>query len=424
MNHTAEGGADGPTIHFKGLGNDIYYHLDPDDPARYRDFTGCGNSLNANHPIVTQYLRQCVEYWVREMHIDGLRFDLASVLARGEDGEVMEHAPVLWGIEFSEVTAGTKLIAEAWDTAGADLVGDFPGFRWAQWNGHFRDVVRRFVRGDEGVVAELATRIAGSSDLFNDNGGLPTNSVNYVTCHDGFTLHDLVAYNEKHNEANGEDNRDGHNANFSWNCGHEGPTEDPEIVGLRRRQARNHLAILLLSQGIPMLLSGDEVLRTQGGNNNAYCQDNALAWFDWDLLVENADMLRFTRELIALRRRHASLRRGRFFPAESGAGGSAIEWHGTELNQPEWQNASSRVVAFTLAPGAEGEPGLHVMLNMSDEECRMAVPAPNGADAWCLAVDTALESPRDILPPGAQTQFDGGRYALVAHSVVVLEGRV
>ncbi len=320
FNHTAEGGPDGPTISFKGLGNEIFYHLDPEDRRRYRDYTGCGNTVNCNHPLVARFLMDSLQYWVREMHVDGFRFDLASALGRGEDGNPQYHAPILWGIELSPVLFRTHLIAEAWDAEGLYQVGDFPGFRWAEWNGRYRDLVRAFVRGDPGLIPELATRIAGSSDLYEPDGRLPRNSVNFITCHDGFTLHDLVAYNAKHNEANGEGNRDGDSHNLSWNCGVEGPTDDPAILSLRRRQAMNLIAILMLSQGVPMLLGGDEVLRTQGGNNNSYCQNNPLSWFDWSLVEANREMLAFVRNIVAFRRRHPSLTRERFLTGTSANG--------------------------------------------------------------------------------------------------------
>jgi glycogen operon protein len=425
FNHTAEGGADGPTIHFRGIGNETFYHLDAKDRRVYRDFTGCGNTLNCNHPVVASFLLQCLEFWVREMHVDGFRLDLASVLARGEDGQPMEHPPVLWSIEFSSTLARTRLIAEAWDAAGLYQLGNFPGFRWAEWNGDYRDVVRRFVRGEEGLVAQLASRIGGSSDLFGD-GGLPVNSINFITCHDGFALHDLVSYNGKHNEANGEDNRDGINENYSWNCGIEGPTADPSVTALRRRQARNFMAILLLSQGAPMLLAGDEVLRSQNGNNNAYCQDNATSWFDWSRLTSEHDMLRFTREMIALRRRHPSLRRRRFLTGADGSGLRGlpdIRWHGSALDCPGWKDQGSRCLAFTLAAREPEEPELHVMMNMHAEAVSMMVPSVAGRD-WWRAVDTAQPPPQDIAPPHEQLRARGNSYAVAGRSVVVLEARV
>jgi glycogen operon protein len=425
FNHTAEGGEDGPVISFKGLGNEIFYHLDAEDRRRYRDYSGTGNTVNCNHPLVARFIVQCLEYWVREMHVDGFRFDLASVLARGEDGRPMYHAPVLWNIEFSVALAHTRLIAEAWDAAGLYQVGDFPGFRWAEWNGRYRDAVRRFVRGDADVLGEVASRIAGSSDLYGEAGRLPINGINYVTCHDGFTLADLVSYDRRHNEANGEANRDGMTENFSWNCGVEGPTDAPEILALRRRLARNHLAILMLSQGVPMLLAGDEMLRTQRGNNNAWCQDNETGWIDWSLAARNADFLRYTRELIRLRRRHRALRRSRFLTGRPRTGADAlpdIRWSAADGSAPEWSGAG-RFLAFTLAAREAGEPHLHVILNMSTEPCEAVLPAIDGL-AWRRAIDTSLAAPDDIAPPEQQAKVDGTRYEAAARTVVVLEAWV
>ncbi len=423
FNHTSEGGAGGPIINFKGIGSSVFYHLDHNDMSVFRDYTGCGNTVNANHPVVATFIISCLEYWVREMHVDGFRFDLASALARGENGEPMHDSPVLWGIELSETLAGSKLIAEAWDAAGLYQVGGFPGYRWAEWNGRYRDVVRRFVRGDKGITAELATRIGGSSDFYQPQGGMPINSINFVTCHDGFTLNDLFSYNEKHNEANGEDNRDGHNDNLSWNCGAEGQTRDPVILALRKQQAKNTIAILLLSQGVPMLLSGDEVLNTQRGNNNGYCQDNELTWFDWRLTEVHADMLRFVRTMSALRRRHPSLMRRRFLTGNSINGRSMpdITWHGISLGKPDWQDTNSQVLGFTLAAVDENEADLHVMFNMSAKEVEMDVPTVD-ARCWKRAVDTGLVSPDDISPADEQIHVDAGRYRLKPRSVVVLEG--
>ena len=423
FNHTAEGGPEGPTISFKGLGNEIFYHLDPADRRLYRDYTGCGNTVNCNHPMVTRFLIDCLQYWVQAMHVDGFRFDLASALARGEDGEPQYHAPFLWSTELSPVLGRAHIIAEAWDAAGLYQVGDFPGYRWAEWNGRYRDVIRGFVRGDKGMIAEVATRIAGSSDLYAHGGRLPINGINFVTCHDGFTLLDLVSYERKHNQANGEDNRDGHDHNLSWNCGAEGETDDQAILDLRRRQARNFLAILMLSQGVPMLLAGDEVLRSQAGNNNCYCQNNALSWLDWGLVQRNRDMLDFTRALIAFRRRHPSLRRERFLTGEPAGDQDIpdIRWHGLELDEPGWDDADSRVLAFTLAGTRAGEPVLHVMLNMGEGAEDFAVPDLPGI-GWALAIDTA-RAPW-VTDPGDEASSALASYPVLDRSVVVLEGRM
>jgi isoamylase len=422
FNHTAEGGADGPTISFKGLGNEIFYHLDPENRSRYRDYTGCGNTVNCNHPMVTHFLIDCLEYWVQEMHVDGFRFDLASALARGEDGNPQYHAPFLWATELSPALGRAYIIAEAWDAAGLYQVGDFPGFRWSEWNGRYRDVIRGFVRGDKGLIGEVATRMSGSSDLYAAAGRLPINSINFVTCHDGFTLADLVSYDHKHNEANGEDNRDGHNHNLSWNCGVEGETDDPAINGLRHRQARNLIAILMLSQGVPMVLAGDEVLHSQRGNNNGYCQNNDIGWLDWDLVERNRDMLDFTRAMIAFRRRHPTLSRQRFLTGEPEGDQDIpdIRWHGRELDEPGWDDPDCRILAFTLAGARAGEPVLHVMLNMGEGVEDFAIPELPGI-GWGLAIDTARD-PSFIDPlDGSSRVVD--RYPVQGRSVVTLEGR-
>jgi glycogen operon protein len=421
FNHTAEGGAAGPTIHFKAIANDVFYHRDAG--GGYRDYTGCGNTVNCNHPLVASFIVNCLEYWADEMGVDGFRFDLASVFARGQDGEVLADPPLPWMIELSRPLIERPLIAEAWDAAGLYHVGAFPGMRWAEWNGRYRDVMRRFVRGEPGITGEVATRLAGSSDLFADDQRSPASSVNFITCHDGFTLADLVAYGEKHNEANGEDNRDGTGDNLSWNCGAEGETDDPEVLALRRRQAKNFMALLFLSQGVPMILAGDEVLRSQRGNNNAYCQDNALSWFDWRLAEANRDMLRFVRELIALRKRHPSLRRSRFLRGRPKPGQSRpdIAWHGERLDEPPWHDGGARTLAFTLAGIASGEGPLHVVLNMSDAGLEVSLPDLPGF-RWRRALDTALASPRDVTPPEEQAAVESDRYLAQPRSVVVLEG--
>ncbi len=422
FNHTAEGGADGPTINFKGLGNAGFYHLDPDDRSRYRDFTGCGNTVNCSHPVICKFLVECLEYWVREMHVDGFRFDLASVLARDQDGNPMYYAPLPWNIEFSDTLAHTTLIAEAWDAGGLYQVGDFPGFRWAEWNGRYRDVVRRFVRGEPGLIGELATRLAGSSDFYEANGRLPINSINFITCHDGFTLHDLVSYEEKHNAANGQDNEDGGDANFSCNYGEEGETDGSEILALRHRQARNFMAILLLSQGVPMLLAGDEILRTQRGNNNCYCQDNELSWLHWEQTEQNRPMLRFVREMIAFRKRHPCLLRKRFLTGKPAAEGrlADITWHGREPGKPLWDDPQAQMLGFTLSRDKEWEEDVHVILNMSERSAAFTLPGIDGR-RWCRTVDTWQEPPDDICTPSGRRPVDGSEYLVRPRSVAVFE---
>ncbi|MCG7400920.1 MULTISPECIES: glycogen debranching protein GlgX [Caballeronia] len=424
FNHTSEAGNNGPLIHFKVFANDAFYQSDPNDSRRYLDYTGCGNTVNCNHPLVSAFIMRCLEYWVRELGVDGFRFDLASVFARGEHGELLRTPPLPWAMEASPILARVPLIAEAWDAGGLYHVGTFPGMDWSEWNGRYRDAIRRFVRGEPGVVGEVCTRIAGSADLYEDDGRLPANSINFVTCHDGFTLADLVSYDAKHNEANGEDNRDGSNDNLSWNCGAEGETDDPAIIQLRLRQARNFIAILLLSQGVPMLLAGDELLRSQRGNNNAFCQDNALSWMDWQLSDDARDMLRFTREMIALRKRHASLRRRRFLTGRPANGQTHpdVAWHGERLDAPAWHDPGARFVAFTLAGRAPGEPMLHIVLNMNDDAREAALPAVDNS-SWLRVVDTSAESPNDIVPNVETALVARGACRVEARSVVVLQSR-
>ncbi len=421
FNHTAEGNHLGPVICFKGIANDSYYYLVSQDKQYYMDYSGCGNTLDCNHPMVEKLVRECLEFWVRELHVDGFRFDEGSVLSRGPDGSPMIYPPVLWDIELSETLADVKIIAEAWDAAGLYQVGAFPGgCRWAVWNGRYRDDIRRFVRGDGGLVGQVASRIAGSADLFQRFGQNPGNSINFVTAHDGFTLNDLVSYNTKHNEDNGEGNRDGNNDNDSWNCGVEGATDNPAIEALRTRQIKNFAAILLLSQGVPMILAGDEVRRTQRGNNNAYCQDNEISWFDWDLVRQNQDTFRFFKEMIAFRSRHPTVHRSTFFAGKVNERGLLdIAWHGCKLNAPGWFDSSSSMLAFTLG-GFDGDDDVHVMLNMSSQDLDFEMPPVPGRH-WRRAIDTSLPSPQDIALSGDEIDIKpDDHYRVNAHSVVVL----
>ena len=419
FNHTGEGNQNGPTISYRGLANEAYYHLVPQDKQYYMDYSGCGNTFNANHPIVTKYIIEALEYWVTEMHVDGFRFDLGSVLSRGPDGGPMSVPPVLWNIELSRILSETKVIAEAWDAGGLYQVGRFPGERWCEWNGPYRDQVRSFIKGDPGIVGAIATRLGGSADLFGTENELPTNSINFVTCHDGFTLYDLVSYNEKHNEANGEDNRDGNNDNASWNCGVEGPTDDPQIQALRRRQMKNFTVILLLSRGVPMLLGGDEFGRTQGGNNNAYCQDSEISWFDWDLAHKNAEMVRFFANMIALRKRFSTLRHPHFFDGRLNDRGLVdVAWHGCELDHPGWNDPECRVLSFTLG-GFGDDPDLHVILNMHYLDLDFQLPQIEGYQ-WVRLVDTSSPSPDDIADPGSEGIVETNSYHASDRSAVIL----
>lgn len=419
FNHTSEGDHQGPIVCFKGIDNSIYYHLSPQDKQYYVDYSGCGNTVNCNHPIVEKYIVNCLEFWVREMHVDGFRFDEGSILSRGEGGMPMAYPPVVWQIELSGVLADTKIIAEAWDAAGLYQIGYFPGYRWAEWNGKYRDDLRRFVRGDPGLVGVVASRMAGSADVYQSTGHLPINSINFITCHDGFTLNDLVSYNSKHNEANGEGNRDGVDENWSWNYGVEGPAGDPAVETLRERQIKNFFAILMLSQGCPMFVAGDEVRRTQRGNNNAYCQDNAVSWFDWTLGDTHRDVFRFFAQMIAFRKRHPLLHRNRFLTGELNPRGIPdITWHGCTLNRPGWDDPTARALACTLG-GFEGDADLHVMLNMYWAPLDFEIPTVDGR-RWCRAIDTVLPSPIDIAEPGQEVEVSGQTYTVQGQSVVVL----
>jgi isoamylase len=420
FNHTAEGNHLGPQINFKGFDNSSYYYTVPSDRQYYMDYSGCGNTLDCNHPAVEKLIIDTLTYWVKEMHVDGFRFDEGSVLTRGEDGAPMAHPPVIWQIELSEDLLDTKVVAEAWDAAGLYQVGYFPGQRWAEWNGRYRDTIRRFVRGDAGLLGDAANRIAGSSDLYQAAGRAPVNSVNFVTCHDGFTLNDLVSYNAKHNEANGEDNRDGNDDNLSSNYGVEGPSGDAVVESFRSRQVKNFAAVLLVSQGVPMLTMGDETRRSQQGNNNAYCQDNELSWLDWSLAEQNADVLRFFQRMITFRRTHPVLHRRGFFTGQRNERGVLdLTWHGCQLGAPGWDDPGGRALAFTLGALGSEQDDLHVILNMSDDALEFELPELAGR-AWSRAVDTALASPLDIAEPGAEQLVTDPGYLASGHSVVVL----
>jgi glycogen operon protein len=422
FNHTDEGNHQGPTYSFRGIDNRTYYLLVPWALQYYMDYSGCGNTLNCNHPVAAKMIIECLLYWVREAHVDGFRFDEGSILSRGEDGSPAVHPPLVWSIELNESLADTKVIAEAWDAAGLYQIGHFPGDRWAEWNGRYRDDVRRFVRGDPGLVGAIASRLGGSADIYQERGGSPLNSINFVTCHDGFTLRDLVSFNQKHNEANGEDNRDGINDNLSWNCGAEGDSDDPDVNALRERQVRNFMAILLLSRGVPMFVAGDEIFRSQRGNNNAYCQDNEISWIDWTLVDKHSGLLRFCRSMIQFRKLHPALRRDQFFNGSMNDRGlKDVAWHGTKLNCPGWDDANARSLAMTLA-GFGGDSDLHVMFNMFWEKLDFELPVVPGR-RWRLAVDTALPSPHDIADPGSEPEVFGNTRLVEARSIVVLVNR-
>ena len=430
-NHTAEDNSEGPTLCFRGLANEVYYILDQ-DRAAYANYSGTGNTLNANQPIVRRMILDSLRYWVSHMHVDGFRFDLASILARDETGRPLENPPVLWDIESDPVLAGTKLIAEAWDAAGLYQVGSFIGDNWKEWNGRFRDDVRSFVKGDSGTVRLLAQRALGSPDIFGHQEREPEQSINFVTCHDGFTLNDLVSYNCKHNEANGQGNRDGLTTNLSWNCGAEGPTDDTTVEQLRRRQVKNFMVILLTSIGAPMLQMGDEMRRTQRGNNNAYCQDNEVSWLDWSLLERHRDLHQFVRKLIAYRLWAYRLWLGSA-GAEVGFGlslndllrGAEIDWHGVRLGSPDWADSSHSIACTVRAREGDIPLWLHVMFNAYWEALDFDLPlAPGAAVAgWQRWIDTSLESPEDIMDAAAAPAVLGMHYRVAPRSVAVLVAR-
>ncbi len=423
FNHTGEGGPNGPTYSWRGIDEQIYYLMDA-VTGTYLDFSGCGNTLNCNHPVVRGQIADCLRYWVTEMHVDGFRFDLASILGRGRDGTPLTNPPLLEQIAGDPVLAGTKLIAEAWDAAGLYQVGSFPAWgRWAEWNGKYRDDVRRFVKGDAGMTRALADRVTGSADLYRTSGREPYHSINFVTCHDGFTLADLVSYDEKHNEANGEENRDGTNANFSWNCGAEGPTEDPAILALRQRQMRNLAVLLLLSHGTPMLLSGDELGRSKQGNNNTYCQDNEMSWIPWDLEHSNAELLRFFRNLIAFRKSHAILRLASYVGDQARREVGTV-WHGVELNEPDW-SYESRLLGWHMyeAPATKRGEQIYVIANAHWEAHSCALPGVKWGQ-WRRFVDTSLAAPNEIAEAtGVFAEIAQDRYFVGPRSVVVLVAR-
>lgn len=400
FNHTAEGNERGPTLSFKGLENNVYYMLDAD--GSYRNYTGCGNTVNGNHPIVREMIFHCLRHWVYNFHVDGFRFDLASILSRDRNGHLVPNPPMVETIAEDPMLADTKIIAEAWDAAGAYQVGSFATSRWAEWNGRYRDDVRRYWRGDRGMTGLLATRLSGSSDLYQPSGRKPYHSINFITSHDGFTLHDLVSYEQKHNEANGEENRDGDNHNFSANYGVEGPTRRHSIRRLRRRQAKNMMATLLLSQGVPMILSGDECLRTQKGNNNAYCQDNTLCWFDWKQVEKHQEMVRFCRALTAMRIRQPALRRASFLTGETPNPGGLpdVSWFGHDGQPVDWTEVNQSLICIFGAAGLDRCDAREVMIlfHAGDEPLHFALPEPAMALAWRLFVDTAAAAPDDIHP--------------------------
>jgi isoamylase len=417
FNHTAEGDERGPTLSFRGIDNPTYYILE-EGSARYANFSGCGNTLNANHPVVRRMIVDSLRYWVEEMHVDGFRFDLASILTRDATGHPLPNPPVLWDIESEPALAGTELIAEAWDAAGLYQVGSFIGHAWKEWNGRFRDDIRDFFRGEPGSLRRLADRMVGSPEIFAHEQREAEQSINFATCHDGFTLNDLVSYNHKHNEANGEENRDGANDNRSWNCGVEGPTNDPDVEKLRYRQVKNFLTVNLMSLGTPMILMGDEVRRTQLGNNNAYCHDNELSWFDWTLVTEHADLYRFVKLLCAQRRLRSMQHERERINLSDMLRDANKSWHGIKLNDPDWSD-DSRSVALSGELCSEGIQ-FHLILNAYWEPLEFDLPTPPDGERWRRWIDTSLDSPHDIVPLETAPTISTNTYRVESRTVVML----
>jgi isoamylase len=429
FNHTAEGDEYGPTISLKGIDNKTYYMLTP--AGHYLNFSGTGNTLNCNHPIVRTMVLDCLRYWASEFHIDGFRFDLASILGRDPSGSALSNPPLLEILAFDPILARCKLIAEAWDAGGLYQVGSFPAYgRWAEWNGRYRDAVRRFLKGDLGQVAEMVQRIQGSPDLYARGEQGPAASINFITCHDGFTLADLVSYNSKHNARNGEDSRDGVNENYSWNCGTEGPTDEPAVNALRQRQMKNAITALMVSQGVPMILMGDEVGHSKQGNNNSYCHDGALNWLDWTQQASNVDLFRFFRNCIAFRRAHPVLRNSAYLRNEDyvGSGYADITWHGTRAWEPDW-SVGSRTLAFLLCGkhakgGRDVDDYIYIAMNMYWGDLDFELPPLPENLRWHVFADTSACPPGDICRPGNEPILvDQLHIQVCGRSCVVLVGK-
>jgi isoamylase len=417
-NHTAEGDEDGPTLCYRGFENGAYYMLNETAPGGYADYSGCGNTLNTNHPIVRRMIHDSVHYWISTMHVDGLRFDLASILSRDESGRPIANAPILADLESDPVLAGTKLIAEAWDTQ-LYQVGHFAGGNWKEWNGVFRDHVRGFLKSDRRMAGNLATRMLGSPDLYSHHDREAESSINFVTCHDGFTLNDLVSYNHKHNDANLENNQDGTDDNLSWNCGMEGRSTDPEIERLRNRQIKNFMTINFLAIGTPMLLMGDEARRTQLGNNNAFCQDNEISWFDWSLLQSQSEILRFVRQVIRLRRAFAAMDEEQSLSLAEFLRQAEIRLHGVRLEEPDWGD-ESHSLALTVKY-AEAERLIHFIFNAWWRPLEFQLPPPLNRNRWQILIDTSLPPPFDIADPMHPTgSVENSTYTAQPRSTILL----
>ncbi|GAB2784702.1 glycogen debranching protein GlgX [Rhabdobacter roseus] len=427
FNHTAEGDHRGHTISFRGIDNKTYYMLTPE--GYYFNFSGTGNTLNCNNPVVRNMVLDCLRYWAADYHIDGFRFDLAAILGRDQNGAPLSNPPLLESLAYDPILAKCKLIAEAWDAGGLYQVGSFPAYgRWAEWNGKYRDALRKYLKGDEGMVGEMVQRIQGSPDLYYYRG--PTASINFISCHDGFTLYDIFAYNEKHNEANGENNNDGGNDNHSWNCGVEGETDDPEINRLRHKQIKNALTLLMVSQGVPMILSGDEMATTKGGNNNTYCHDNELNWVDWSLLEPKQDIFHFAQRITKFRRAHPVLRSATHFEHRDyvGSGYPDISFHGTQAWQCD-HSESSRCLAFML-DGAHAKRGtilddtIYVAANMYWDALYYELPVLPEGKKWHLAVNTDMPSGQDIFEIGKEPMIeDQQRFLVGPRATIILIGK-
>jgi glycogen operon protein len=429
FNHTAEGNEYGPAISFRGIDNVTYYMLTPE--GYYYNFSGTGNTLNCNNPIVRNMVLECLRYWAAEYHIDGFRFDLAAILGRDPWGAPLANPPLLEALAFDPILGKCKLIAEAWDAGGLYQVGSFPAYgRWAEWNGKYRDDVRKFLKGEMGTVGGMAQRLQGSPDLYAWGGRGPNASINFITCHDGFNLYDLVSYNGKHNEANGENNNDGSNDNYSWNCGWEGPSTDPAVNALRRQQMKNAIAMLMVSQGVPMLLMGDEMAHTQGGNNNVYCHDTDLNWLNWNLLETNAEQFRFFKNCIAFRQAHPVLRSNAHFRNHDyvGSGYADITWHGTHAWNADW-SGTNRSLAFMLCGkhakgGTEVDNYVYVAMNMYWETLPFEIPGLRDGLKWHVFANTSAPAPEDIWEPGSEPLLeDQYRFLVGGRSVVILVGK-
>ena len=420
FNHTAEGNEHGYTFSFRGFENSVYYLLPEDHKQYYTNFSGCGNSVNAAHPVVTRFILDCLRYWVTEMHVDGFRFDLAAELCRDQQARIQPFPHLINAISEDAILSKTTIIAEPWDCGGGYLLGGFPG-HWSEWNDKFRNDLRRFIRGDEGVVTAAATRIAGSSDLFNHHGRKPSASVNFVTAHDGFTLNDLVSYNGKHNEENGENNRDGSDDNNCYNHGYEGITVNPKIENLRVKKIKNFILSLMISQGIPMLSAGDEFRRTQMGNNNAYCQDNEISWVNWNLLGKNTEVWDFTAKVINLRKAHKVFRRTEFFSSSK----PEIDWFNSEGKTPDWSKLK-RFLAFRLMGSANSESSardndFYIAANMDMYDLTITVPSCSKGKKWYMVVDTSIIGSDSVKEPGTEELLtEQQRYVLPSDSFIVL----